>query len=363
MTLVAVMHGAGDTEVLVPVLRALEAHHEIRIDANRGMETSALAAIGPRARSLRGGRQADGRRLAEKAKEIQPAALVMGLHSNQQIKVAQCLAGEVPLIGVVELIVPNLYSMVRKPKSSFFPALAHMDAVLVAAAHDTAVRAVLEPVRLREMLGLAREVARTHASEKDAKKICSLVTSAEPHLDKRRQLMSIGTMPEVWNDYDLTGDAQASRHVVFIGQHHEGNHDRAQLLRRAATGLGLDFVFLPHPADTREPPEGYLVERQQIAKNRFLSEAAVVVTEYSSLGYTCALAGLRVLYLLPDGPDALAPLPLLMGWAHVRRALDEKDVRRSLRAPIDGTWARGPALSPATDVEGLQAFLRHVGEP
>ena len=191
-------------------------------------------------------------------------------------------------------------------------------------------------------------------------------TQVQERRDIRAKPIGVGGRPELANEYKegIRLSGKHSDEVALIEQDTASFEITARALVEAAKLNGFHATLLRRPP--RKPPpavsEGFarIIEWVEPAnvKNDALSRASVVVTEYSTLGYVCALAGKRVLYVRPNRTDPLQPYPLLYeDWDHVR-CTDVDHIRDWLAATRRAEWHELPEpIKSETKIGKLMRIL------
>ncbi len=353
--IVALLHGHGELELGVPILRELAPDYEIILDASSCEEGKARAAIGHNCKSLREERE-QGEENADKKLQLKcaikkwnPIAVITGLHSNQQWHIAKWLRErKTPCFGLLELCPPSDRHRNDKPKSK-------IQETLCLVSH------VLSPTPLREVL-------QTWLQQTWLKKKCA--PTANPP-----KILEYG-LPEPWNQWvdcdngtislkDLADDPfnATPERICFVGQHHSGN---ATLLAKVAESVEEPALFLRHPKDKQcTPPGGW----QEIGpgderRSAAVKHSTVFVTEYSNLGYSLALAGRPVVYAYedPEGDEPMQHLAVILGNAG---KLPVTRWRRENGEDLQTVIRRAQSMrvslpSVRTDVKGIREELRSL---
>ena len=131
--LVVLMHGAGEIEILVPMLRRLPEEFEVFVDADAAREEEIREEIG-RAESLRGGRGGNAEkrpRIVDAIGNVSPSALLTGLHTHEQLRAVRAFKGRVRRVGLIEMAWPSDRHAVDKPGSCFQRAMQEVPRILV----------------------------------------------------------------------------------------------------------------------------------------------------------------------------------------------------------------------------------------
>ncbi|HUP22524.1 MAG TPA: hypothetical protein VNB06_06240 [Thermoanaerobaculia bacterium] len=287
-TIVALMHGEGEIEILVPILKELRMEYGVVIDAPRSCEDAICREIGG-AQSLCGGRDTKDRdrrlerqpTLCRRVASCEPQAIVSGLHSNDQKLIFDDATLRPRCIGLVEMSLPSARHELDQPGSKIGENWARCERFLVPSA--------LEPALKRRL-----------KSEGAARK------RTVPYGD-----------PVPWNrwvekgglQWRIQGDGrglekESTQSVVFFGQAHCGNE--AVLSGIARRLCGNEIVHVRHPRDDPgkrgKPPENCreVPSDDWPTKLQVVRDAGLVLTEYSNVGYSVALSGRRVHYLFKD---------------------------------------------------------------
>jgi hypothetical protein len=336
---IVLMHGHGEVEILVPVLKRLRDHANFVIDA-RQAEPKIMAELG-RVESLRGGRPGslDSESLEERlcrVRDRKPAGILTGLHSREQLRVAEW-AAEVglPCAGLVEMTLPSTRHRTDQPNSRISETLRSVSHIL---APDALVP------RLKRVF-------------------------------QTKPLINYGT-PEPWNDwirrtrngweFDGADSAAISESLkganCFLGQYHDGNLRVLQRICDAARAQR--FLFLSHPKDVPDqrvlslPDNCDEIPREPHAMRvGALRQATRVITEYSNLGFSVALTGKPVSYVFEDPSDAADPMVHLAVELGRVEKLPVRHVKPEEAALTPEVAGPAPPNLGGLDLEPLMRFL------
>ena len=233
-------HAVGDEEILTPIVAKLETRYAI---------------------SLRPAIPAH-----------RPIALVTGLHAHKQKEaILNARRESIPTFGLIEMALPSARHLSDK-KSCIHETICVVDFLLVP-------RGLVDDARGRRYPG---------------------------------RVISYGT-PVVHNDWvveqeghwafkqaETALDPSLARRIVFLGQHHARG---GEVLERVAAAVRAPMALLRHPGDdgSLALPDG-VEDIPRADAMGALRNAPLVITEYSNMGYSVALAGTPVWYVYEDPP-------------------------------------------------------------
>ena len=270
-------------------------------------------------------------------------AVFTGLHATGQRELARgCRSHEVPCFGLIEMCLPSSRHDADKSGS-----------------------------QLRQTAQLCTHLLVPDALTKTARerypKAHVVAYGAPEPVAPRPENRWVERDGNRWRLTQTSRGAAASGPVCFVGQHHAENWEVFnRLLPLVREWQEAQTVcFLEHPSDDTSKPSmpgvRVLPKDAHLEKHDAVAHARLVVTEYSNLGYSLALAGVPVLYTYADPPGGGCPLEhlsVLLGRQKqlpVRHALPTRDA--VLKSLDTLPWAV-EAPQPRLRMNDLLAALR-----